>query len=447
MSGRRILVYGLAITGDAVARAALARGDEPVLADDDPAAAASETARQLGLDVVVRPDDSQLARLVAAVDLVVPAPAVPEHHRVVRAAQEAGVRLTTELDLAWEWEQQRPHGPRPMVAVTGTDGKTSTTLLATDMVTASGRRAVACGNTEIPLVAALDLDVDVFVVECTSFRLAFVSSFRPRAATWLNLAPDHLDWHDSLGSYVAAKARVWAHQQADDVAIGWADDAVVMDHLSRVAARRVTFAATGADYVDDGGVLTGPHGPLVEVGAMARSLPHDITNTLAAAATVLEAGVATVAGVEAAASSFAGVPHRISLVAETGSVRFFDDSKATTPHAAVTAIRSFERVVLVAGGKNKGLDLSELAAEPQRVGAVVAIGQSADDVASAFDGRCPVVKVTTNMDDAVTAARELARPGDVVLLSPGCASFDWYTGYAARGDDFARAVREQLEAR
>jgi UDP-N-acetylmuramoylalanine--D-glutamate ligase len=220
-----------------------------------------------------------------------------------------------------------------------------------------------------------------------------------------------------------------------------------MDHLSRVAARRVTFAATGADYVDDGGVLTGPHGPLVEVGAMARSLPHDITNTLAAAATVLEAGVATVAGVEAAASSFAGVPHRISLVAETGSVRFFDDSKATTPHAAVTAIRSFERVVLVAGGKNKGLDLSELAAEPQRVGAVVAIGQSADDVASAFDGRCPVVKVTTNMDDAVTAARELARPGDVVLLSPGCASFDWYTGYAARVDDFARAVREQLEAR
>jgi UDP-N-acetylmuramoylalanine--D-glutamate ligase len=447
--GRRALVYGLAIAGEAVARALVARGWEVAVADDAPSPAAPEQAAELGAELHVAPTPAELTALVGGVDLVVPSPGVPEHHPVLAQAAAAHVPVRSEIDLAYEWEQQRAGGPRPMVAITGTDGKTTTTLLATAMVEASGRRAVAAGNTEVPLVSALDLDVDVFIVECTSFRLAWAESFRPAAGTWLNLAEDHLDWHASMDTYAAAKARIWEHQTAADAAIGCAGDAEVLRWLARAPARHVTFAATGADYHVAGGHLgghlVGPAGPLVAVGDLRRRLPHDLTNTLAAAATVLEGGVATREGVAAAAAAFAGVPHRIALVAHAGGVSFYDDSKATTPHAVLAAIRAFDHVVLVAGGRNKGLDLRAMAAEPSRVRAVVAIGDAAPEVAAAFTAHCPV-SLAGSMDEAVATARTWARDGDVVLLSPGCASFDWYAGYAERGDDFARAVREQVMA-
>jgi UDP-N-acetylmuramoylalanine--D-glutamate ligase len=327
-----------------------------------------------------------------------------------------------------------------MLAVTGTDGKTTTTLLARAMLEAGERRAVDAGNTDVPLVAALDLDVDAFVVECTSFRLAWTSSFRGDAAVWLNLAPDHLNWHTGMASYEAAKARIFSQQRPDDVAIGFADDPVVMAHLGRAPARRRTFAAAGADYHVAGGHLVGPQGRLASVAAMRRALPHDRTNALAAAALVLESGLVTPDAVAGALASFTGPPHRIELVGEHDGVRWFNDSKATTPHAASVAIQAFDSVVLVAGGLNKGLDLGPMAAAARgRVRAVVAIGAAADLIAATFGGIAEVV-AATSMQEAVEVAGDLARHPDVVLLSPGCASFDWYTGYPARGDDFRRLV-------
>jgi UDP-N-acetylmuramoylalanine--D-glutamate ligase len=439
----RVLVYGMGVAGEATARALLARGARVVVADDRPTAMAAEVAAALGVDFYERPADRRIARLVERVDLIVPSPGVPERHPVFAAARRTGVPVRTEIDLAWEWEQDRPGGPRPMVAITGTDGKTTTVLMATAMLDAAGVSAVAAGNTEVPLVAALDRDVDAFVVECTSFRLAFISGFRAEAAVWLNLAADHLDWHDHLSGYEAAKARIYEYQRPDDVAIGSADDPVVLGHLASARARHVTFGHDHGDYRVEDGALVGPPGVLAEIGAMARALPHDRTNALAAAAAVLESGLAPVDAIEPALASFEAPRHRIELVGDAGGVGYYDDSKATTPHAVITAIRGFERVVLIAGGRNKGLDLGELAAEPGRMVAVVAIGEAAADVAAAFDGVCAVDRAAS-MDDAVRAAAARAQPGDVVLLSPGCASFDAYTGYGARGDDFARAVREEV---
>jgi UDP-N-acetylmuramoylalanine--D-glutamate ligase len=218
-----------------------------------------------------------------------------------------------------------------------------------------------------------------------------------------------------------------------------------MDHLAAAPGRHVTFGPTGADYHIADGWLVGPQGRLAAVASMRRRLPHDLTNALAAAALVLEPGRATMDGVAAALASFDGPHHRIEPVATGGGVTYYDDSKATTPHAALTAIRSFEHVVLVAGGRNKGLDLAALAGEPARMRAVIAIGEAAPEVAAAFAGICPVATATT-MEQAVAAARHAALAGDAVLLSPGCASFDWYGGYAERGDDFARAVRAQVRA-
>ena len=157
---------------------------------------------------------------------------MPETHRLFAVARRAGRPVVSELELAYGWEQDRPGGPRPMLAVTGTDGKTTTTLWAVEMLGRGGVRSVAAGNTDVPLVAALDLDVDAFVVECTSFRLAWTEAFRADAAAWLNLAPDHLNWHASMDTYTAAKARMFSQQRADDVAIGFAADPVVMAHLA-----------------------------------------------------------------------------------------------------------------------------------------------------------------------------------------------------------------------
>jgi UDP-N-acetylmuramoylalanine--D-glutamate ligase len=299
------------------------------------------------------------------------------------------------------------------------------------------------GNTEVPLAAALRSAADVFVVECSSFRLNWIDSFRAEASVWLNLAPDHQNWHVSMQAYESAKARMWAHRRAGDVAIGYAADPVVMRNLAAAGGVTRTFGTPEADYAERDGWLCGPEGRIAPVERMARRLPHDITNALAAAALVLESGLGDAAHVAEALATFRHPPHRIEPVATIRGVEWFNDSKATTPHAALTAIRGFERIVLLAGGRNKGLDLSSLATEHQRVKAVVGLGEAGAEVANAFGPYCPT-RLAGSMAEAVDMADELAEPGDVVLLSPACASFDWYPngGYPARGDDFKRLVQE-----
>jgi UDP-N-acetylmuramoylalanine--D-glutamate ligase len=382
---------------------------------------------------------------VSSVSFVCPAPALPEDHRIVVEAQLQGKPLVTEIDLAYRWEQQRPGGPRPMLAITGTDGKTTTTMMAAAMVRAAGRRVAAVGNTEVPLVAELHSDADVFVVECSSFRLHWTEDFRAEASVWLNLAEDHQNWHRSMDSYESAKARIWRHLRPTDVAVGHIDDPVVMRNLHGVRARRRTFGpAAPADYHAAGGWLIGPHGPIAEIAAMSRRLPHDITNALAAAAICLESGLADSDSIARALAGFEHPAHRIEPVAVIGDVAWYNDSKATTPHAALTAIRSFERIVLLVGGRNKDLDLASLATESARLRSVVALGECAPLIEEIFDGKVPTTRATS-MADAVAAAAELAEPGDTVLLSPACASFDWYPdgGYPARGDDFKQLVRKE----
>jgi UDP-N-acetylmuramoylalanine--D-glutamate ligase len=298
------------------------------------------------------------------------------------------------------------------------------------------------------LVAALDDDVDAFAVECSSFRLAFVQSFRTEAAVWLNLAPDHQNWHTSMSSYRAAKARIWQLQRATDVAIGWSGDAAVVDELAHAPARHVTFGLADAQYRTsvggDGQVcLRGPTGEFAAASSLPRQFPHDLSNALAAAAACIESGLVEPDRIDAGLAAFRFPPHRIEPLGSVHGVQWFNDSKATSPHAALTAIRSFESIVLIAGGRNKGLDLSSLASESGRIRHVVAIGESAGEIEAAFAGVRPVERAAT-MSEAVAVADSVARAGDVVLLSPACASFDWYAdgGYPARGDDFRRLVAD-----
>lgn len=435
ISERSFCVYGLGVTGAAVATAILSHGLEVVACDDAIDGATAVRAAVAGVELR-RPDPAGLVELLGAVDAVIPAPGLPESHPVFAAAARSDRPILSEFDLAAAWDD------RPWVAITGTNGKTTVTTLVTAMLRASGLRTHDVGNTDVPLVAAIaDPDDQLFVVEASSFRLGHSRHVRPAVGTWLNYAPDHLDVHASLERYEQAKARIWTEQLPTDVAVANAEDPVVMRHAVG-PGRVLTFGMAGADYRVEGDRLVGPDGESFgEIGSMFRSLPHDLTNALAAAATA-QAGGASVEGIATALGSFEGLAHRVMQIGRLEGIDYYDDSKATTPHAVSSAVSGFTSVVLIAGGRNKGVDLSVLGALAPPVRAVVGIGEAGDEVVAAF-GDLPGIAVQS-MSDAVDAARQFAVAGDVVVLSPGCASFDWYRNYHERGEDFSRLVRERM---
>ena len=435
MTGRAVVV-GMAASGVAATRRLLVLGHDVVAVDDAPSPEVRQRAAELGVELVGAPGADRLQGLVTSAGIVVVSPGVPPMHPVFAAAEQHRVPLVAELDLGARAIE------RPIVAVTGTNGKTTVTTLVHQMLLAAGLKSVAAGNVGLPLTEVIGRDLDVVVVETSSFQLELSPSLHAAVGVWLNFAQDHLDWHPDLESYARAKARIWARQSPDDVAVANAEDREVMRWARRAPGRLVTFGATAGDYRVDSGWLRTPAGEgIVELAQLRRSLPHDVANALAAGAAAVSAG-APVEAVAAVLRRFEGLPHRPTLVSDAGGVRWYDDSKATNPHAALAAVAGFESVVLVAGGRNKGLDLSPLAAAAERLRAVVAIGEAAPDIEAALGRALPVV-AAGSMVDAVHAAAELARPGDVVLLSPACASFDWYDSYSERGDDFARAVLAQ----
>lgn len=429
------LVVGLAVTGEAVARRLKRDGVRVVAVDDHPDEAVRKRAAGLDIDLVEAPPAAELVELARRAELVVVSPGVPAHHAVFGLGGQAHV--VSEVELAARWARA------PLVAVTGTNGKTTVTTLVSRMLAESGLRSVVAGNIGIPLADAVDGDAEVIVVEVSSFQLAFTEQFRPRVSVWLNVAENHLDWHPTVAHYVWSKSRVWSNQRDLDVAVANAEDPVVMRAAASAPVPVTTFGMhQGSYHLVDRTLVTSSGEVIVGAEELPRSLPHDLMNALAACAAALEAG-ASLEGCAEALRKFPGLPHRLELVGESGGVRYLDDSKATTPAAVLAALSGLDSVVLIAGGRNKGLQLSSLRERADRLRAVVAIGEAAPEVETAFAGASPVVSATS-MDEAVELAGSLARAGDAVLLSPGCASFDWYRSYAERGDDFARAVRARI---
>lgn len=444
----RYLVVGFGVTGRAVAAWARSVGAHAVVVEDRPGPGTADAAGALGVDLVAGPSAERLADLVASADVVVPSPGVPVEHPVYALAERAGRPVLSEIELAYSRLEARGGGAPTLVAITGTNGKTTVTTLVTAMLQASGVIAIAGGNIGRPLIEAVAEDAGAVVAEVSSFQLQFTDRFRPRVSCWLNLSADHLDWHPDLGHYAAAKARIWANQGAGDTAVYALGDAVVSAAAARLApgVDRIAFDLDdpAAGYrVESGRLCAEEVGGFLDVAELPRALPHDLTNSLAAAAVARAAG-ADWDGIADALRRTLPLAHRVQLVGEGDGVRWFDDSKATTPASVLAAVSGFASVVLIAGGRNKGLDLGPLSAAVPPVHAVVAIGESAGEVSAAFEGRVSVVQATS-MAEAVASAAETAKPGDAVVLSPGCASFDWYGSYAERGDHFAALVRERPE--
>ena len=439
----RVLVIGLGATGDAAVAWARAADHEVVVIEDRPDGAAyRERARRAlagGADVLEAPDSGTVVARAAEADLVIPSPGVRPDHPAIVAAVAQGVAVRSEVDVAVEALRAR-RSPPCLVAVTGTNGKTTVTTMIAAMCAAAGLRSVAVGNIGRPIIDAIGDEVDVVVAEVSTFQLEFTTeSFVPHVAVLLNVAQDHVDWHGNADAYAAAKARVFAYQGPGDVLVVNADDSVAWG-LARSARAHVVPYKRGEPLPGGYGVrddmLVGPSGVLAPCPVSLAA--HDVDNALAAGAASLHAG-ANVAAVARALATWVGLPHRVQLVADVGGVEFVDDSKATNGHAAASALAGFDHVVLIAGGRDRSRDLDLLRQFAPKLRAVVAIGEATETVESVFRGVVPVDRAST-MHAAVRTAASRARTGDTVLLSPGCASLDWYEDYAARGDDFAREV-------
>ena len=442
----RAVVIGLAETGLAVTRRLRSEGWDVTVLEDTPGindvyAERAAEVRALGARLEEAPAVAATCAAVAAADLVVPSPLVRLDHPALVAAGSAGVTVRSEIDLAGE------RTTVPIVAITGTNGKTTVTTLTAAMLAASGRRVVAAGNLGRPLIDAVSDPVDVIVAEVSSFQLACSETFHPRVAVVLAITPDHLDWHGTYAEYVGAKARIARGQGADDVLVFDADDADATAIASAGPARALGFSrrydAVGCAREIDGRLVDTDGDLLANIEDMRRALVHDRTNALAAGLAAIAAG-ATTEGVRAALATYETLPHRVALVGEAGGVQWFDDSKATNPDATLRALESFDSAVLIAGGRNKGLDLSVLARASSHLRGVVAFGEAGPEVAGVFP-ETVATETVDSMHDAVLAAARLARPGDAVLLSPACASFDAYANYAERGDDFAAEVAQLTE--
>ncbi|MGW1472068.1 UDP-N-acetylmuramoyl-L-alanine--D-glutamate ligase [Streptomyces olivaceus] len=471
-SGKHVTVAGLGVSGVPAAKVLHGLGAHVTVVNDGADERARTQAAELeALGVTVRlgdgtaSDSGSAAGLPEGTELIVTAPGWKPTKPLFTAAEQAGVPVWGDVELAW---RLRGHGGRkaaPWLAVTGTNGKTTTVQMLASILAAAGLRTAAVGNIGVSLLDAVtgDTEYDVLAVELSSYQLHWAPSLRAHSAVVLNLAADHLDWHGSMEAYAADKGRVYEGNQV----------ACVYN-----AADRATEDLVRAADVEEGcravGFTLGTPGPsqlgvvegllvdrafvedrhknaqeLAEVSDVNPPAPHNIANALAAAALARAYGVPA-AAVRDGLRAFTPDAHRIAHVADVDGVAYVDDSKATNTHAAEASLAAYEPIVWIAGGLAKGATFDELVAgAAKRLRGAVLIGADRALIREALARHAPEVPVvdldrtdTGAMPQAVWEARRLAEPGDTVLLAPACASMDMFTNYNKRGDAFAEAVRE-----
>jgi len=446
---KRVLVIGMARSGQAVTRWLIRLGARVTGADIKEEQELGEGLTELkGLPVKLitggYPDLKQ-----GLFDLVVISPGVPPTIPPVQAAARLGVPIWSELELATRFVHE------PIIAVTGTNGKTTTTALIGYIFQQAGRQVVVAGNIGLPVIQEVErakdqgIAVDDWVLEVSSFQLEHCFDFHPHISVLLNLTPDHLDRHTTLDEYGRVKARIFQNQGPEDFAVLNLDDPWVAANIHGLSARECWFStrqvpAAGVG-VADGNIVYDSHRvrkilcPVQDVRIPGQ---HNLENALAAVTVALLAGAAPEA-IAAALSSFPGVPHRLEPVAVIGGVKYVNDSKGTNPESVLKALDSYqEPIILIAGGRPKGSDFTELAKRiKSRVKALILLGQAAPQIEQAVRAAgYAAIWNEKDLDGCVNTAARLAVPGDLVLLSPACASWDMFRDYEQRGDLFKKLV-------
>lgn len=444
LENKRVVVVGLGRSGVAACHLLLGEGAQVVATDRKSSEDLSPEARTLEAKGVTLVLGGHEAARMSEADLVVVSPGIGSFAEL-RRAEGAGVPIWGEVELAVRVtnEGARAAGLKPprLVAIGGTNGKSTVTSLVGALLQRSGLRTFVGGNLGEPLAERARESFDAVVLEVSSFQMERVSAFHPEICVLLNVTPDHLDRYESEAAYADAKGNAFVRQGDGDVAIIPVNDDVCKTQAIRGRARLVTFGPGGdvdvrADaIVDRGAQVSYPRSRIGLQGG------HNALNVAAAVAAVGPFGLDPLV-IEEVLEGFRGLPHRMVFVRNRGGVRFYDDSKGTNVGASVTAVRGVveERVVLIAGGRDKGGSYEPLvAALKDRGRAAVLIGEAAPTLRGAIGNAVPV-HMATSMDDAVSIAARVARAGDAVLLSPACSSFDMFQDYKERGDVFAAAV-------
>jgi len=454
MQGSRVLVAGAGVAGRAVAEGLVSLGATVTVTD-----AAEERLAELPaeIDGVVG-----LTEPPAGTDLVVTSPGWQPSSPLLVAAEAAGIEVIGDVELAWRVGETLPTPP-VWLAITGTDGKTTTVGMLEAILRAGGVKAVACGNVGLPVIEAVLDGYPVLAVELSSYQLYWQSSIRPKVATVLNIAEDHLEWHGSMAEYLAAKARIYANAEiavcnADDAAAARLADGhpnqleftLAEPESGQYGVRDGWLLDRGILWMDEPAAADGV--ALCPVEEIRPAGQHNVANALAATALARAYGVKADA-VRAGLLAYEPPPHRVELVAEAGGMRFVNDSKATNTHAAAGSLRSFESIVWIAGGLLHGASVDELVADvADRLRGVVLIGADQEVFAAALARHAPdvpVVRVGSGDDEpmisTVRAATAMAGSGDVVLLAPAAKSHDMFASYVDRGAAFTEAVRAVLD--
>ncbi|HSB08387.1 MAG TPA: UDP-N-acetylmuramoyl-L-alanine--D-glutamate ligase [Blastocatellia bacterium] len=457
VQGKKVLVVGTARSGVAAARLLLSRGAVVIANDakrESDIGEAAEELRKLGaiLSLGGHPES-----LFVDADLIVLSPGVPADLAPLEAARRAGIEIISEPELAGRFLRGR------MIGVTGSNGKTTVTTLIGELMRTAGAEVIVGGNIGTPLTGLVESSTDGSwtVAELSSFQLEMIDSLRVNVAVVTNITPDHLDRHRSFENYVRAKRRIFLNQTEEDWAVLNGQDQGVADMIDafRVSSRKIYFSSKGPETLtgDSPGVyvegrrvwttmLAGCEGPVEVMGLEEIPLPgmHNAENVMTAlAATFCAMGTGTngLPALRDAIKRFEGVEHRIEFVAEIDGVKFYNDSKATNVDSTVKALEAFERnIIVILGGKDKDSDYTVLAPLiRERVKQVMLIGAASDKIAAQLLNTRPMSRARS-MEDAVVQSMEGAKPGDIVLLAPACASFDMFDNYEHRGRAFKEAV-------
>ncbi len=441
--GKRVLVIGVARTGRVVSLFARGYGATVTATDTKPESelrAAAEELRAVGVQLELGGHPPELIR---GKDLVVLSPGVPSNLPLVVAARQASIPVWSEVELAWRFLRGK------LLAITGSNGKTTTTALTGHLLKVAGVETFVGGNIGTPLLSLVESSTDssVTVAELSSFQLENTEALRPDVGVLLNLTPDHLDRYASFEEYAAAKMRLFSHQLDRDSAVLNADDPAVTKRMPSGQQiywfSRQKRVAAGA-FLRDGQVIFRREGEEVSL-VRQQDIPlrgeHNVENVLAACAAACLAG-ADPAAIRSGVETFRGVEHRLEFVAEINGVAFFNDSKATNVNAALKAMEAFPgALIVILGGKDKGSPYTPLVrALEQRARTAILIGEAAEKIARDFGDSVPYVHAET-LERAVELAMSAAEPGDTVLLAPACSSFDQFEDYEHRGRVFKQLVR------
>jgi len=455
LNHKNILIVGLGKSGIAAARFAKQKGALVTVTDmsgEKELGVHASIAKKLG--VIMELGKHNIETFERA-DLIVVSPGVPHTILPIQRAMAKGVPIVGEFELAASYIRE------PIIAVSGTNGKTTTTTLLGSMLEKSGVKVFVGGNIGTPLIDYADKTgtADIVVAEVSSFQLDTIHTFRPRVGVLLNITDDHLDRYPDFKSYARSKGRLFENQQQSDIAVLNGSDPIIRSVTKELHARKLIFRHQENSRVKDREAALirrgDPSTPAnitirmdehrkISLHLSGTHFPgrHNLENAAAASLAALCVG-GTPEGVQSALNDFKGLPHRIEYVTTIDHVRFFNDSKATNVDAVIRALETFEEpIVLIMGGRDKGGDFRKLL-EPvrQHIKKLIVMGEAKDTIKPVFDKGCrEKVQTASTMDDAVISAYRSALPGDIVLLSPACSSFDMYGSYAERGEDFLRAI-------